>query len=143
MDNRRIVDILNDLLAMETGSYAARLRDAGHYVSWPAAGKMGALRAIVEEDAGHERWLTEEIRRLSGSPRPRALGIRTAGDHYVDAQHLLPKIVADERGLVAAYRRAQGLIPAGAWITVRLLTGISARHEAHLNKLGEGAAPPA
>jgi bacterioferritin (cytochrome b1) len=147
MDTRRIVDILNDLLAMETGSCVARVREAGHYVSWPAAGKMGALREMIEEDSAHERWLVDEMQRLAGSPRPRALGIQTAGSHYLDAEYLIPTIIDEERRLVAAYRRAQSMVPADASTTLLMLAGILARHEAHANRLAEtasatpGAAP--
>lgn len=141
MDTRRIVDILNDLLAMETGSCVARVREAGHYVSWPAAGKMGALREMIEEDSVHERWLIDEMQRLDGSPRPRALGIRTAGGHYLDAEYLIPTMIDEERRLVAAYRRAQSMVPSDATTTLRMLAGILARHEAHANRLAETDSP--
>ena len=141
MDTRRIVDILNDLLAMETGSCVARVREAGHYVSWQAAGKMGALREMIEEDSAHERWLVDEMQRLAGSPRPRTLGIHTAGSHYVDAEYLIPTIIDEERRLVAAYRRAQSMVPSDATTTLRMLAGILARHEAHTNRLAETDSP--
>ena len=141
MDTRRIVDILNDLLAMETGSCVARVREAGHYVSWPAAGKMGVLREMIEEDSGHERWLIDEMQRLAGSPRPRVLGIQTAGSHYIDAEFLMPRIIEEERRLAAAYRRAQSMVPSDATTTLRMLAGILARHEAHADRLAETDSP--
>jgi bacterioferritin (cytochrome b1) len=134
MDNRQIIAVLNELLSLESTSHLSRLREAEHYVSWPAAGFVEALRRIVAEDADHERWLVDEIRRLDGAPRPRRLGIRTAGDHYVDVNHLMPRIIEEERRLTQAYGRAGGAVSGP---TSKLLATIQSRHERHAAELAE------
>ncbi len=138
-DNRQTIAGLNDLLALEHASHLSRLREAETYVSWPVAGLVDELRRIVAEDADHERWLVEEIYRLGGAPRPRRLDIRTAGDHYVDVNYLMPKIIDEERRLARAYAQGGG---AAAGQTARLLAAIQSRHERHAEELAAAYRKP-
>lgn len=132
------VDVLNELLAVETASELSRLRQSANFVSWAAAARIAWFDRLIRETEDHRSRLISEILRLGGSPAPVSLGIDTAGTHYLDFEYLLPRLTAEIRRLVDAYRRAQPLVAGDARVAA-LLAAIAERYEAALSELGSAA----
>jgi hypothetical protein len=99
-----------------------------------AADDLPHLHRIVASERQHRRRLTEAITELGGAPRPILLDTRSAGAHYLNARHLLGRLVEDMRRLVAAYERAvDTLAPSPA--AAETVAAILAEHRAHLAQL--------
>ncbi|MCG3127134.1 MAG: hypothetical protein CHACPFDD_01992 [Phycisphaerae bacterium] len=129
--NSQSIEILNELLGHETATHLERFVESEHFLSWVSARHMLNLRRMLGEQKEHERWLTDEILRLDGAPRPRTLSLSTAGTHYLDVQNILPRILREKDALIDLYRRAIEAIPANSR-TGQLLARIRARHEQHV-----------
>lgn len=137
--NVESVEILNELLERETESHVERFVESGHFHSWASARYVVNLRRMLSEQREHERWLTDELLRLGGVPLPRALGLRTAGTHYLDVENILPRIIHEKDALIELYRRAIETIPAHSR-TGQLLARIRARHEQHVADIRQASA---
>lgn len=140
MNDVEAIDILNDLLAAEQRSLLARLAEAQPFLSWAGADQAPILRQLVADQLDHQRRLTETIDALGGVPRIPTGDISSAGAHYIDIHHLLPKLLEDLRSMIDACGRASELLgnhPGGETVSA-----IHARHEAHakqLEAIGAGA----
>lgn len=133
MNDWEAIDVLNDLLAAEQRSLLARLAETRPFLSWAGAEQAPILRQLVADQRDHQRRLTETIDALGGVPRIPTGDISSAGAHYIDIHHLLPKLLEDLRAMIDASRRATELLgnhPGGETVSA-----IHARHEAHAEQL--------
>ena len=134
MDQQIVIDRLNDLLEVEARSVLQRVREAQPFVDWADADAVPVLERIVADEFEHQRRLAEAIVRLGGVPRPPILDMRTAGFHYLSARYLLPKVIEDQRGRIAAYGQAVAEVSSAGEASA-LLNDILARHQAQLQQL--------
>ena len=135
-DPERQVDLLNAVLDAETRSLLARLREAAPFVSWTAADEQALIEDLVEEQRQLEAALAECILGLAGSPTAGSADLTTAGLHFVELHHLMPRLVADQDQLVRACEVAAERVDADCEAG-RLIRRTCQTHEHQLARLRE------
>jgi len=133
----RAIDTLNRLLVAEYGSILPHLRQSDPFVSLSAADEAAVVDGLVRDNDMHEKALVALVLDLRGKPAPVRYDIDTTGYHYLSLEHLIPIIVEDVRGLVAAYSSAGST---GNSRADRLIAMHLADYESRLNVLQPRAA---
>jgi hypothetical protein len=134
-----LIATINALLAAESGSLMQRLRESSAYVPPSAADEAFAVQELVDQDAQHAKKLVELLDRLRATPGPRRVMIDTGDLHYNRIHTLIPRLIADQKRLIAAYDSAQAPAaqdPQAADVVSALL----ASHRTHLAKLEQRTA---
>lgn len=131
---RQIVATVNALFAAETGSIMQRLREAEAYIPPTAADEAFAVQELVDADGLHAEQLVRLLERLDATPGPRGVQIDSGDLHYNALHTLLPRLIADQKRLIARYEAAQPVVaqdPAAADVVGSVL----ANHRTHLARL--------
>lgn len=143
MDQQMVVERLNDLLELELRGLPARLNEVQSFVDWADAAAVPVFEQIVADEREHQRQLTEEIVRLGGLPRPRALDMTSARVHYLGLRYLLPLLIDNKRQRVTAYEQVAAETSSDSEVS-ETVGEILSRHQTHLErleKLAERLAP--
>lgn len=137
MSNQRAIDTLNELLVSEYVSILPRLRESDPFVSISTADEAIVIDALIRDNAAHEKALVALVMDLRGAPAPVRYAMDATSYHYLSLEHLLPLIVDDVRGLVAAYSAAAAT---GNERADRLIATHLADYESNLSALELSAA---
>lgn len=130
------IDLLNQLLAAETGGLLARLPELWPSLTGTRSSAARVVQRAAEESREHRAWLAEGICALGGAVWPVTMDPATAALHYCSLASLLPRIQQSLEALVHAYSEAsavRSLLPEAA----ELIARITRRHEANLQALRE------
>ena len=101
-----LADEISLLLATETCSLARHLESCSPYLTartYPVWRDLQHMRQASEQHAERLSRLQEQ---LELPPRPQPFSSEVANYHYVTLEYLLPKLIAEKRSQIAAYRRA-------------------------------------
>ncbi len=132
--DRSVVEVLNVLLAAESGSLVPHLADTDLFAHSEWADELAALQRMAGEFMENQQWLSEAIVALRGTPMPRFADASIADTHYVSVESLLPRVTEACRQLVETYRDAGGRVadsPQAAEVVKRITT----RHLENLETL--------
>lgn len=129
-----IAERLNDLLELEACGIAARLGEVHSFVDPRDADALALFRRIHADHCEHQRLLSEAIVRAGGVPRPTSMDMATAGDHYLGARCLTPKLIEEQRRCIAACDRAAGEVSADG-DAASVVATILKDHRRHLEQL--------
>lgn len=132
MDDRRTIEILNDLLAAEYSTLGQHLGECSPFVSMQTAEDQALLQRISAAARAHEQAMAELIFKLRGAPRPPRLPTELGGVHYLTLDYLMPQIIAGLKGLVRKYESASGTGHAEA---DALIARIAAQYRKHVKEL--------
>lgn len=110
MNLDRIIAVLNELLVRERDALSLRLFESTVFISRLSIESSRVARAIVARAEDHTSKLVQLILDLDGSPRPTRNSITSADLHYQELNFVLPRLAADQKKLLAAYRRAGELV---------------------------------
>jgi len=136
MDRGLVVAILDELLTLEQRSLAPRLLESTVFVSDLSVAAFSLVQRMAQATSDHTAALTKLILDCGGSPGPRSSSVATADLHFQELQHLLPRLIADERALIRKYAIAiQGLSDEPH--ALALVTGILQRRQQDLQTLRE------
>lgn len=134
MNSFAAIDILNELLALESRHLLPRLRESTVFVSWASTDEQQELATMIDEQAEHRAWLVEAIDDLGGSPLPVLADIDSCDVHFLDVAYLLPRILANTEQVLASYEAAGAAVGdnprAGS-----TLSSITERTQKHANRL--------
>jgi len=128
------IDILNELLGLEQTSVIERLHRSGVFVSRAWADGYPVVKRMTEEVYEHGQWLVQLILDLRGGVWPRANDPTCADLHYQELCHLLPRVIDNEKAIIAKYELARShlaLEPQAIEVVSRIL----ARHSEHVEQL--------
>jgi hypothetical protein len=100
MNEQAIVDILNEVLALEQCSLATRLMESTVFVSRPSVDDWNTVRRMARASEEHGAWLADAILQLGGVPGPRVSDVTSADLHFQELHHVLPRLIADREALV-------------------------------------------
>jgi len=131
-----LVNTIDKLLAAETGSLMHRLREVEAYVPAGAAEAALAVAELVAEDARHAQKLVELLDQLDATPGPRCVEIASGDLHFNRIHTLIPRLIADQKRLVAVYTWAQAEVSGDAR-AADAVSQLLASHRTHLKKLEE------
>ena len=131
--NAAAVNTLNALRRKEAASLLFRLAESTVFVPPKSAGGHAMVQRIIEEEAEHRRWLDQTILELGGNLIPCRADITSADVHYVEWRALVPRVVADQRRLAAAYEAAASEV--AGWPAAEIVARIAARHRDHAGQL--------
>ena len=141
MEDFAAIAVLNELLAAEQHNLALRLFESTMFVSRldvPAFDAVSAMACACRDNCA---TLTELILDLGGQPVTRTADPSTADLHFLEAHHVLPRLVADLQSLERKYALgAQRL--AGEPRASALANRILDRHHRDLGQIQLLAARP-
>jgi bacterioferritin (cytochrome b1) len=129
-----VIDILNELLDIESRSILPRLRASGVFVSWASADELADVTRMTDEDAEHREWLIEAILKIGGDPRPVSADIRSTAMHYLDLHYVLPQVLDDARNCLKSYETAAAQLGGNA-VASEVVSKIITRHRRHVETL--------
>jgi bacterioferritin (cytochrome b1) len=134
MDPQKIVNVLNELLALEQVSLAPRLVQSTMFVSRLSVEDSHVVQNMARASEEHGAWLADAILQLGGVPGPRIADAQWANLHYQDVRNVLPRLLGDLEALIQKYALAAHYVtdePRAA----ELLTRIRDRHRQELSTL--------
>lgn len=134
MNTENIIDILNELLAIEQGRLATRLMESRPFVPPLSAGALRTIERMAGQSKEHDAWLVEAISILGGVPGLRMCDAATADLHYQRLDRAFPRLLADHEELTRKYALAAERVaaePQAASVVQRIL----ARHRDDLDVL--------
>lgn len=144
MDKHQVVDILNELLAVEQHSFPLRLFESTMFVSRLAVEDLRAVENMAQSSRQHGAWLSTLILELEGVPGPRIADPASADLHFQELHHVLPRLVREQESLIQKYALAGERLGAEAKAP-NCVERILVRHREALSVLhhlcGEDAAP--
>lgn len=144
MSEAEVLDVLDELLAVEQRRFAIRLVESVPFVSQEAIPESRLLVRLVDESNVHCGRLVDVMLRLGGVPGPRTGDLHTADLHYQDLDHLWPRLIGDQEKLVATYRSAAQRVasePLASEAVERILTTYQADLDA-LRTVRDATAQP-
>lgn len=94
MDRSSVVDILNELLAIEQQNIARRMLESTVFITSPAIKDWAVVQRTARASRDHEASLVEAILAFGGAPGLRVGSANTADLHYQELHHSLPRLVA-------------------------------------------------
>jgi hypothetical protein len=106
MNTDALANELNQLLATETRSLVRHLDEAKPYLSpktykaWHAVQQMGH----VSEEHSHQ--LVNLFEKIERTPKAIAYPAEVANYHFLTLESMLPLLIEQKQGQIAAYRRA-------------------------------------
>ncbi|MGB2984245.1 MAG: hypothetical protein WBE26_00030 [Phycisphaerae bacterium] len=106
MNTQTIVDILNELLALEQGSLASHLPEMTVFVSRLSVEGLNTVQRMARASEEHGALLAGAILQLNGVPGPRIADAQWADLHYQELHHVLPRLVVDREALIRKYTLA-------------------------------------
>lgn len=101
-----LADILNELLAAETGGLAQHLDTASPYLSARTYRAWAKLRPMAAVSRRHARQLTQLLADLDLPIRPRGFDPAVAFSHYQSLDSLLPALIEQKRRQIAVCEQA-------------------------------------
>lgn len=134
MDRAALIDRLNSLLAAERAGMLSYLPHSTAFTSWGTAYQEQELRRMVRENDEHIAWLIETITTLHGGVGPSARSPRCAELNYQDLRFVLPRVLDDEKKLVATYEAALPML-ASEPKAVATASRILQRHREHVAQM--------
>ncbi len=134
MAHNETIDILNELLAAEQTSIVERLLASTVFVSWASADEYPLVQRMTREVGEHCEWLGQLILDLRGGLHPRANDPASADLHYQELGSLLPRVIEDEKAIVAKYETAHPRLAAEPR-AAEVVWSILARHREHIDQL--------
>ena len=134
MDPQKIVNVLNELLALEQASLAPRLVQCTMFVSRLTVEDSNLVKGMARASTEHAAWLAEAILELGGVPGPRVADAQWANLHYQDVGNVLPRLIADREALIQKYTLAARYVIDEPRAT-ELLARICDRHQQELSTL--------
>jgi hypothetical protein len=137
------VDILNRLLAAESGSLIHRLRESNPFVNTRAASDHAIVGKMIADVQRHRHELVEMILSLRGAPAPPRYATELGGVHYLKLSFLMPQVIADTRELVKTYESAGSTSYPETDALIAQILADHKRHMADLERLHAGMAQPA
>ena len=141
MDGGLIVAILDELLTLEQRSLAPRLLESTVFVSDLSVAAFDVVRRMAHATGDHTAALTKLILDSGGIPGPRSSSLATADLHFQELQHILPRLVADQRASIRQYTLASQRL-SDEPRALALVTRILQRHQQDLEKLRELSPAP-
>lgn len=137
----QLADRLSDLIATELWSLARHLDEAWPYMSRKAYVVWPRLKPMAAVSRDHARRLSQLLTRLNLSQRSRTFDPCVAGFHYQSLESLLPRLVQEKRGQIAAYEQViENVVAAGADQLAATLTGLLEENRLQLAQLLQAAA---
>jgi hypothetical protein len=106
MDDRRVFDVLNELLAAEAASLLPRMTECTAFVRPAETARLEAVKRMASEHQANTARLARTLLDLGGQPRPHSRDMHSANLHYLELDVLLPQAVASEEKLSAKYAAA-------------------------------------
>lgn len=106
MDQREVIDTLNDLLALEQCNLATYLKDSTVFISKISIKDASLLDQMVIASTSHGKLLAETIVALGGTPGLRRVEMMTTDLHFQDLASVFPRLVEDRGDMVQRCSRA-------------------------------------
>lgn len=134
MDEQTVVEILNELLALEQRNLVTRLMESTVFISRLSVEDLSTVERMARASEENAAWLAEVIRSRGGVPGPRVNDVASADLHYNDLHRLLPRLITDRHSLIRKYTLAVkqlGTEPRTSELVVR----IRDRHQDELTAL--------
>jgi hypothetical protein len=140
MMNKRAIDILRELVAIEDACILSRMVESTFFVGPALAGGDALIRRMARDVVEHRGWLIHLLAQRGTMPGPRRSDLRTADLHFMDEMSALPRIVANLEDVVRKYAAAGALLASSAPWAVDTVSRIAQRHRANLEALRKLAA---
>ncbi len=109
-------------------SLIARLAESTLFVSSVTAEELFLVRGLATQNRRHGEALSNLIVEMGDIPWPPTRDVRSADLHFQELRFLLPRLIADLKRLVAAYRHAAPQLAAKPR-AASLVNRIVQRHE--------------
>jgi len=139
MNNDKLIDLLNDILAAELRSLLPRLRESTVFVDWASADDLFAVNGMMNEELEHVAWLVDAINDVGGDPAPVTADIRSTGAHYLRLSYILPQVLRERRRALSLFESAAPQLAANdrASVVASRIIERKRRHVDHLAQLNE------
>ena len=134
MSNETAIEILNELLGYESQSILPHLGESGVFVSWASADERRIVNRMMDEKTEHLAWLVETIHNLGGEALPVRGGISSTTIHYLELNHLLPKVLEDRKRILSAYESAASQVGSNP-LAGEVIGKIITRQRRHIEQL--------
>jgi hypothetical protein len=134
MERETIIEILNELFALEAENLLPRIAESTVFISWASTDDARVVERMIVEDRENRALLASTIRDIGGEILPVWGPIDSGNMHFLDLGFLLPRVVEDHRRLVEAYESAAPQVSA-VGIAAEVVGKIAECHRGHTEQL--------
>ena len=110
MSREDVLEVLDELLALERRNLAARVLESGIFLSRSSAGDLATVHAMADASDHNAHRLSATIESLGGVPGLRRGDLATADLHFQSLHHAISRLQADSEAMIEQYARAIDLV---------------------------------
>lgn len=131
MDAEPAINVANELLALEQCRLPGRLIESTVFISEMSVDEGALIQRLAAQSLENCASLVGLIERLGGAPAPRSGDLCSADLHFQALHIVMPRLLDDQKNVVARYRRAVELV-ASFPTAITLISEILGRHQRDL-----------
>ncbi len=131
-----IIDMLNELVALELTSAPIRLLESTVFVSRLSVSDEQTITQMADQSHENAAWLTQLVLELGGVPGLRMGDVHSGDLHFLDLRFTIPHLVEHEASLIHKYKVAISRATSDSTSDSKaseLLSRIVTRHQNHLD----------
>ena len=126
MSREDVLDVLDELLALERRNLAARVLESVIFLSRSSAGDLTTVHAMADAGDHNAHRLSATIESLGGVPGLSRGDLATADLHFQSLDHAISRLQTDSEAMIEQYERAIDLVgsePEAARLVGELIEG--------------------